>query len=104
MRIATSSPVFEVAIVTSKKQVSKKAVKRNLTKRRVRAALQMVDLATHSERLENSGVSRITLLLVCNRETTTTPFAKLVEDLQKAIARTLDQVFSRIGDSNEPNS
>jgi ribonuclease P protein component len=101
--IENAQTVLEVAIVASKKQVSKKAVHRNLAKRRIRSALHQLDLASLSLPLSTHRVARVVLLLVCSRDTISVPFPRLLEDLRKSIERNFEQLLGRLGDFNEPN-
>ncbi|NBW83096.1 hypothetical protein EBR21_15210 [bacterium] len=101
--IPLAQPVLEIAIVASKKQVSKKAVQRNLAKRRIRSALQQVDLAHLTKPLFTQRIARVVLLLVCSRDTTVVPFTRLVEDLKKSLERNFEQLLLRVGDSDARN-
>jgi ribonuclease P protein component len=79
--------VLNIGIVASKKQVSKRAVDRNTVKRRIRAALQLVD----HEGLAALAVSRrlglIRILVVCNKACLTDEFNKIKENLNSSLIR-----------------
>lgn len=84
--------ILEVGIVTSKKQVSKSAVKRNLAKRRMRAALHLFDDRELGRRCESIGIFKMRLLLVCSRDVMTQPFLNLVDDLNIAFLRAVHSI------------
>lgn len=82
-------PCLEIAIVASKKQVSKNSVDRNLVKRRIRAALLQLDTSLLSETFEKSELRLAQCLIVCHRAILSTPFSSIVADVEKALSRAL---------------
>lgn len=86
------SAVLEIAIVASKKQVSKRAVQRNKTKRRVRAALTSLDFAQIADKIKTRGVAQIKILLVCRRPVLEVSFETLKEQLQTCLTKLVSQL------------
>lgn len=84
-----TKPTIAIAIVASKKQVSKEAVERNRVKRRIRSAIQLISNDKLIETLEKMKIVRAECIIVCNRDCLTSPFTSLLKDLSKSLEKAL---------------
>jgi ribonuclease P protein component len=80
---------MEVGVIASKKQVSKKAVRRNCAKRRIRAALRELDAKRFEQILEEQGLTRVRILFVCSKDCLTLEFTQLIQNLNLSLLRVL---------------
>ncbi|MEY3902469.1 MAG: Ribonuclease [Pseudomonadota bacterium] len=87
--LSEKTPSIDVAILASKKQVSKEAVDRNRAKRRVRSAVQQLPKESFAEILCRQQIVHVDCLFVCSRDCLSIAFTTLVKDLSKALERAL---------------
>ncbi|MEN9809867.1 MAG: Ribonuclease [Pseudomonadota bacterium] len=80
---------IDVAIIASKKQVSKEAVDRNRAKRRVRSAIQQLPKETFADILSKQKIQHVDCLFVCSRDCLSISFVNLLRDLSKSLEKAL---------------
>jgi ribonuclease P protein component len=82
-------PRLEVSVISSKKQVSKKAVERNRAKRRIRACLSDLNAEAILTITHSKNLAKVQCLVVCHRSCLSVPFEQLKGDVQRALEHCL---------------
>jgi ribonuclease P protein component len=88
-QIPSGQVILNIGIVASKKQISKRAVDRNRVKRRIRAALELIDHARLSALASEKGLIRIRILVVCSKDCLSDQFNNVKENLNSSLVRLL---------------